>query len=62
MYIKRMLTVGFLIVIAPLITITYSIDKMGDGKSQALNAWLKEFIYNVLIQTFHCIIIGLADI
>ena len=37
MYIKRMLTVGFLIIIAPLITITYSIDKMGDGRSQALN-------------------------
>lgn len=26
------------------------------GKSQALNTWLKEFIYNVLIQPFHCII------
>ena len=56
MYIKRMLTIGFLIVISPLITITYSIDKMGDGKSQALNAWLKEFVFNVLIQPFHCII------
>ena len=56
MYIKRMLTIGFLIVISPLITITYSIDKMGDEKSQALNAWLKEFVFNVLIQPFHCII------
>ena len=56
MYIKRMLTIGFLIIISPLITITYSIDKMGDGKSQALNAWLKEFVFNVLIQPFHCII------
>ena len=56
MYIKRMLTVGFLIIIAPLITITYSIDKMGDGRSQALNTWLKEFIFNILIQPFHCII------
>jgi len=55
-YIKRMLTIGFLIMISPLITITYSIDKMGDGKSQALNAWLKEFMFNVLIQPFHCII------
>ena len=54
-YIKRMLTVGFLIVISPLISITYSIDKMGDNKAQALNTWLKEFIYNVLIQPFHCI-------
>lgn len=56
MYIKRMLTIGFLIVISPLITITYSIDRMGDGKSQALNAWLKEFVFNVLIQPFHCVI------
>lgn len=56
MYIKRMITIGFLIMIAPIITITYSIDKMGDGKSQALNTWLKEFVYNVLIQPFHCLI------
>lgn len=56
MYIKRMLTIGFLIVISPLITITYSIDKIGDGTSQALNAWLKEFVFNVLIQPFHCVI------
>lgn len=55
-YIKRMLTIAFLIIIAPIITVTYSIDKIGDGKSQALNTWLKEFIYNVLIQPFHCII------
>ena len=55
-YIRRMLTIGFLIIISPLITITYSIDKVGDGKSQALNAWLKEFMINVLIQPFHCII------
>ena len=56
MYIKRMLTIGFLIIIAPLITITYAIDKMGDGKSQVLDAWLKEFAYNILIQPFHCIL------
>lgn len=55
-YVKRMLTIGFLIMIAPLITITYSIDKIGDGKAQALNTWLKEFSYNILIQPFHCIL------
>ena len=54
-YLNRMLKVGFLIIISPLISITYSIDKMGDGKAQALNRWLKEFIYTVLIQPFHCI-------
>lgn len=55
-YIKRMLVVGFLIMIAPIITITYSIDKVGDGKAQALNSWLREFLLNVLIQPFHCLI------
>lgn len=56
LYIKRMLTIGFLIIISPLITITYSIDKVKDGRAQAVNTWLKEFMYNVLIQPFHCII------
>lgn len=56
MYIKRMVTIGFLIIISPLITITYALDKMGDGKSQALDAWMKEFIFNILIQPFHCIL------
>lgn len=55
-YFKRMLTVAFLIIISPLISITYSIDRMGDGKAQALNTWLKEFVFNILIQPFHCII------
>ena len=59
MYVKRFFTVGFLITISPLITVTYSIDKMGDGKSQALNTWLREFIFNILIQPFHGIIYAL---
>lgn len=63
-YITRMLKVTFLVIISPLITLTYSIDKMGDGKAQALNTWLKEFIYTVLLQPFHCVIyvvfIGIA--
>lgn len=54
-YIRRMVTIGFLIVIAPLVTVTYSIDKMGDSKSQALNTWIKEFSYNILIQPFQCV-------
>ena len=55
-YFSRMLKLAFLLIIAPLITITYSIDKMGDGKAQVLERWLKEFIYTILIQPFHCII------
>ena len=56
MYIKRFITLAFLMVIAPLITITYALDKLGDGKSQALNTWLKEFIFTVIIQPVHCIL------
>lgn len=55
-YINRMLKVSFLIIISPLITLTYSIDKMGDGKAQALGTWLKEFVFTILMQPFHCII------
>lgn len=55
-YINRMIKIAFLIIISPLISITYSIDKIGDGKSQALDTWLKEFVYTILMQPFHCII------
>lgn len=55
-YIKRMLTLAFLVIISPIVTITYAIDKMGDNQSQALNKWVKEFVYTVLIQPFQCLI------
>lgn len=55
-YFNRMLKLAFLTIIAPLVTITYSIDKMGDGKAQALGNWLKEYVYTILIQPFHCIV------
>lgn len=55
-YIKRMLMTCFLVMVAPLITITYSIDKIGNNRSEILNQWFKEFCYNVLIQPFHCIV------
>lgn len=56
LYLKRLLMVGFLIVVSPIITITYSIDKVGDGKAQAFGIWLKEFILNVLIQPLHALL------
>ncbi len=55
-YIKRFFAIGFLIVISPLITITYAIDKAGDGKAQALNIWLREFLSNIFIQPLHALI------
>lgn len=64
-YIKRVITMAFLTLMAPLVTLTYPIDKMGDGKAQAFNMWLKEYVFNALLQPFHLIIyaifIGSAD-
>ena len=55
-YLRRLLTLAFLTMIAPLVALTYPIDKLGDGKAQAFNLWLKEYIFNLLIQPFHLVI------
>lgn len=55
-YIKRAITMAFLTLMAPLVAITYPIDKISDGKAQAFGIWLKEFIFNSLVQPFHLII------
>lgn len=55
-YFKRFLEVGFLIAISPLVTITYPIDKAGDGKAQAYSAWLSKMVYNIFIQLIHAIV------
>lgn len=53
MYMKRLLMIGFLIVVSPIITITYSIDKAGDGKAQAFETWMKEFLMFCFTQPLH---------
>ncbi len=63
-YFKRLLIIVFLIVCFPFVTISYAIDKLGDGKSQAFGNWYKEFALNVFTNSFHAIIyvIGMAFI
>ena len=55
-YYKRLFMIGFLIAIFPLVAMFYAIDKIGDGKSQAFDHWNKEFMLNVLIQSFHAVV------
>lgn len=55
-YYKRLFMIAFLIIIFPLVALSYAIDKIADGKSQAFDTWLKEFILNVFVQTFHAIV------
>lgn len=56
MYLKRLFTIAFLVVIAPLITITYSIDKANDNQAQAFKKWISEFLVNLFIQPLHAIL------
>lgn len=55
-YFKRLLNLAILTLIAPVIAIAYSIDKIKDGKSQSLGAWMKEYVYNVFLQMIHAIV------
>ena len=55
-YFKRVLYMAFLTIIAPLVSLTYCIDKTNDGQSQGFNMWLKEYIFNLLIQPLHLLL------
>lgn len=55
-YAKRVIYIAFLTMIAPLVAMTYPIDKMTDGKAQAFDSWLKEYIFNLMIQPLHLLL------
>ena len=55
-YIKRVIILAFLTMIAPFVAMTYPLDKVIDGKAQAFNIWIKEYMYNLLIQPVHYIL------
>lgn len=63
-YFKRFFVVTILTFMAPIIGVLYSIDKIKDNKSKSLSNWLKEYTFNVLIQSVHALLytlfIGLA--
>ena len=55
-YLKRVLNMAFLTLIAPIVALTYPIDKINDGSAQGFQMWLKEYIFNALLQPMHCIL------
>ena len=55
-YLKRVVYMAFLTIIAPMVAMTYPLDKLSDGKAQAFNMWLKEYIFNLIIQPFHLLL------
>lgn len=55
-YVKRVIYMAFLTIIAPLVAMTYPLDKIKDGSAQAFNYWFKEYIYNLLLQIIHLLL------
>ncbi len=49
-FLKRTVYMAFLTIMAPLVGLTYPIDKLGGGSSQSFNLWFKEYTFNLLIQ------------
>ena len=55
-YLTRLLRLTFLTLIAPLVALTYPIDKVRDGKAQAFNYWFREYMMNALLPVIHIIL------
>ena len=55
-YLKRVLYMAFFTMIAPLVAMTYPLDKLSDGKAQGFNMWMREYMMNAIIQPVHLII------
>lgn len=54
-YIKRFCEMVFLIIISPLVTVTYAIDKAGDNRAQAFTMWFKELLSKYMLQVVHAV-------
>ena len=56
-YLKRMISVYVLAIYGSVIGVKYAIDKSSGKKSSAsLGKWIKDFMFNVLLQSIHCLI------
>lgn len=55
-YLKRVVMLAFLTMIAPLIALTYPLDKIKDGQAQAFTMWIREYVFNALLPVIHTII------
>ena len=66
MYVHRLFEIGFLVAIGPVVTITYSIDKIGDNRAQAFTAWFTELMVKATVQIVHavtyCVFIASAGV
>lgn len=54
-YFKRLIVVYILAIVSPIMGAAYAIE-MIKGKSRSLTTWMKEFSFNVIIQSIHILI------
>lgn len=54
-YLERVIVVGVLIMIFPLVTVFYAFEKTGLKKGDAFGSWLRTFIDQVFIQPVHAL-------
>lgn len=55
-YIKRVVVLTFLTIIAPLVALTYPIDKAKDSRAQAFEYWLREYVVNAILPLIHLVL------
>lgn len=56
-YIKRLFTVALLLVLFPMVVLSYVFDKIGDRRAQTFGIWMKEFMTNVFVQPIHALLL-----
>ncbi len=56
-YFKRLLTIALLIILFPLVVLSYVFDKIGDRRAQTFGLWMKEFAVNVFVQPIHAFLL-----
>lgn len=56
-YLKRLFTICILVLLFPLVALSYVFDKIGDRRAQTFEMWLKEFVTNVAIQPIHALVL-----
>lgn len=55
-YLKRLLMLAFYTIIAPMVALTYPIDKVKDRKAQAFNFWFKDYTFYAFLPVLHMLL------
>ena len=56
MYLKRYLVVAVLIIMSPIVAVSFAYNKVRTGKSVIFKKWLKELLFLILLQSIHALI------